>query len=124
MQHITTGKPYEAAKNYSPGIVAAGKFLFTSGLTGRGPDGRMVSPDLGEQTRQVVANLKDIFRAAGTDCTRIVKLNIYVLDIDSYLSMHHLIDELMVNNPASTLVQVPRLAQPDMQIEIETVVLL
>jgi enamine deaminase RidA (YjgF/YER057c/UK114 family) len=38
--------------------------------------------------------------------------------------MHHLIDDLMVNQPASTLVQVPRLAQPDMQIEIETVVLL
>lgn len=118
---IQTGKPYEKAFTHSAGIVALGPFLFTSGITARLPDGRIAGKDMRSQARQVVQNLQDVFSAAGTACGEIVKITIYVTDMSEYIEVQDACADLLSAAPTSTLVEVSRLALPEMKIEIEAV---
>lgn len=118
---IYTGKAYERTFAHAPGNVVEGRLLFTSGITARRSDGVLVSGGMRSQAEQVVANLKDIFEKAGTACDQIVKLTIYVTDIDEYMLIKDACAELLSNNPSSTLIQVPRLASTAMKVEIEAV---
>ncbi len=119
---VQTGKPYEKSFTHSAGVIALGPFLFTSGITGRLPDGRLAGEGMREQAQQVVENLKDVFAAAGTDCSQIVKITIFVTDIDEYVAVQDACADLLSAAPASTLVEVSRLALPAMKIEIEATV--
>ena len=122
-RQIHTGKPMEQRLRYAPGNVVSGPLLFTSGVTARDPDGKPVGVgDMRRQAEQVVANLMDIFAAAGTDASRIVKLLVCVTDMDAYMQVYDAVGPLYVNKPSSTLLAVPRLMDPVMLIEIECVV--
>ena len=122
-RQVQTGKPMEQRLRYAAGNVVSGALLFTSGITARDPDGKPVGVgDMRRQTEQVVANLMDIFAAAGTDAGRIIKLLVCVTDMDAYLEAYDACAPLYVNKPSSTLLAVPRLMDPVMLIEIECVV--
>ena len=122
-RQIATGKPMEQRLRYAAGNVVSGPLLFTSGVTARDPDGKPVGVgDMRRQAEQVVANLMDIFTAAGTEASRIVKILVCVTDMDAYLQAYDTCAPLYVNKPSSTLLAVPRLMDPVMLIEIECVV--
>jgi len=121
VKKISTGKAYEKTMSHSPGIVVDG-FLFTAGITGRLPSGELPSERMKEQAAQVVRNIKDIIREAGGTVEGIVKISIFVTDIEEYATISDECAELLVNNPASTLLEIARLALPEMKIEIEVIV--
>lgn len=122
---VSTGKPGDARNAHSPGIVVSGTFLFTSGLTPRDADGNIVGAgDMAAQIAQTFANVADVFTAAGTDFSRAVKFTIYVTDIDAYRAARADLSaeaDAMAAAPASTLIEVSRLAHPDIMVEIEAV---
>lgn len=122
---VSTGKPGEARNAHSAGVVVSGRFLFTSGLTPRDADGALVGRgDMAAQVVRTFANVADVLRAAGTGFEHVIKFTIYVTDIDAYRAARQdLPDEAaaMSAGPASTLVEVSRLADPDMLVEIEAI---
>ena len=122
---VSTGREYENKIAHSAGVVASGRFLFTSGLTARDDAGNIVGVgDIGAQTRQVFANVADVLRAAGADFSRVVKFTIYVTDIDGYRAALAGDRSFMEGSPASTLVEVSRLADPELLVEAEAIVAL
>ena len=127
-RNISTGKASEAKNAHSAGVVASGDFLFTSGITPRDDAGNLVGVgDMAAQIDRTLANLEDVLRAAGTGFADVVKLTVFVTNIDAYRDARTAsgacIDAAMSAAPASTLVEVSRLADPDMMVEIEAVAL-
>jgi enamine deaminase RidA (YjgF/YER057c/UK114 family) len=71
---------------YSHGFeVTRGRLVFLAGQVAKDADGRVVSAgDLVGQFRQVCDNLRTLVTAAGGELRHVVKLTIYVLDVDDY----------------------------------------
>jgi 2-iminobutanoate/2-iminopropanoate deaminase len=69
---------------YSPGI-RAGDFIFTSGQIGLDPEtGKLVSGGVKAETKQALENLKKILEAVGSSLDHVVKVTVYLKDIDDY----------------------------------------
>ncbi|MGB0630435.1 MAG: RidA family protein [Alphaproteobacteria bacterium] len=125
-RNITTGKNSEAANAHRAGVRAAGEFLFTSGITPRDDDGNLVGAgDMAQQIGQTLANLEDVLEAGGIGYERVVKFTVFVTDIEAFISARREhdtgLERAMVASPALTLVEVSRLAHPDMMVEIEAI---
>ena len=86
--HISAVQPRTLAKpqGFSYGYeVKRGRIVFIAGQVARDADNRVVGKgDLVAQFRQVCANIQAVVNAAGGDMGDIVKLTIYVLDVDAY----------------------------------------
>ena len=122
-QNINTGKKSEAANAHSAGVRASREFLFTSGITPRDEDGTLVGVgDMTVQIRQTLSNIRDVLTAAGADFDRVVKYTVFVTDIEAYMTARREndtgLDAAMTAAPALSLVEVSRLAHPDMMVEI------
>ena len=121
-EKIATGRPFEQRVLHGAGIIASGRFLFTSGVTARNPEGEVVAAgDMQGQVRQVFANLALVLAAAGADISRVVKYTIYVTDMQAYQAARAAWAPGMVDHPASTLVEVSKLVLPELRVEIEAV---
>jgi enamine deaminase RidA (YjgF/YER057c/UK114 family) len=121
-EKIATGRAYEGKVLHGAGVVVTGRTLYTSGLTSRDAEGNIVGKgDIAAQIRQAFTNLGDVLRAAGADYAKVVKYTIYVTDIDAYLREGRNARPFMVDKPGSTLVEVRRLADPDLLVEVEAV---
>ena len=111
-------------KGYSNGISANGRTIFTAGVIGWNEQEIIVSHRLDEQFGQALRNIVAILREGGATPQHIVRLTIYVTDIQEYISSR---DELapiwksvMGNHyPAVALVEVARLVERSAKIEIE-----
>lgn len=105
----------------------AGDLLFLSGQVSTDPDGNIVGVgDVEAQTRQVLANMKALIEAAGATLDDIVKLTVYVVDINDGAKVRAVRQEFFGGPefPASTLVGDIKLALPEFLVEIEAVVTL
>ena len=120
---VFTGKPWEQDVPHAPGNISTGKLLHISGITARLPDGSINDPaDMRKQAEQIVQNIKDVCDAAGASIGGIVRLTIYTTDLDAFQEARDAVQELYVSRPAATLVEISRLASPDMVLEIEPTV--
>jgi enamine deaminase RidA (YjgF/YER057c/UK114 family) len=108
-----------------PGVsVNPARVLFTAGLTGRGPDGKLVAGGMGPQTQRTFERLEAILGHAGARFDAVVKQLVYVTDIDAYNATGRAARAKFFGNarPASTGLVVRRLAEPDILVEVELVV--
>lgn len=122
---VNTGREFESKIAHGAGVVAEGRFLFTSGITSRDDAGDIVGAgDMAAQVGQVFANLEDVPRHAGTDFSRVVKFTIYVTDIEGYRDARAGAPPFMTGAPASTLIEVSRLASPELLVQVEAIVAL
>ena len=128
IERVTTGKALEKTMLHGPGVIASGRTLHTSGIVARDDDGNVVGiGDMAAQLEQIWRNLADILEAAGAtgaDFSRVVKFTIYVTDMDEYLRVRDISNPYYIDKPAATLVEVSRLASPEMMVEIEAIVAL
>ncbi len=106
--------------------VRAGDLLFVSGIVAVDADGNLVGgADVVAQARQVFHNIREVLAAAGCGFEDVVKVTIYLTDVDDRSSINPVRQEAFgETRPASTLVEVPRLAVPGAKIEVEVVALL
>jgi 2-iminobutanoate/2-iminopropanoate deaminase len=108
-------------------VVKAGDFLYLSGVTARGDDGKVVGiGDIKTQTRQIFANIKGVLALAGCELTDIIKLNTYLAtpasDLDAARQYFEVRLEVFgAHRPASTGVNVAGLMLPEMLVEVEAV---
>ena len=122
---VEVDKPWPKSIPFSLGVVAEGRLLFTAGITARDPQGEVVGAgDVRRQMEQCFANLGDVLKIAGADWGDVVKWTMYTTDIDAFSTHADVYRRHFVNRPASTLVEVSRLVDPQMLVEIEAVVCL
>jgi len=70
--------------------VRAGNLLFCSGQIPLRPDGLLVEGGIAAQTRQVMANLEAVIRAAGADFSQVVKTTIYLTDMAEFSQVNEI----------------------------------
>ena len=104
--------------------VRFGELLFISGIPPTDPDGNVVGgADVSAQTRQVFRNMKLVLDVAGASFADILKVTVYLLDVNDRASINPVRKEFFgAARPASTLIGVKELAIPGMKVEIEAVV--
>jgi 2-iminobutanoate/2-iminopropanoate deaminase len=102
--------------------VAAGDTLYLSGIVPVDAAGNVVGDDVVAQARQVFANMRRVLAAAGAEPGDVLKVTIYLLDVDDRPLINPVRQEFFgAARPASTLVEVSRLAVPGARLEIEAV---
>jgi len=103
--------------------VLRGRTVYIAGQVAFDRSGNVVGAgDFKAQTRQVLENLKAALAAAGATFDNVVKVNTYVTDMAQIQTLRELRAEYFgARPPASTLVQVVRLARPELMIEIEAI---
>ncbi len=105
--------------------VRAGDLLFVSGVVAVDGEGRLVGgDDVVEQARQVFRNIGDVLAAAGASFADVVKVTVFLTDVDDRPLVNPVRQEVFgETRPASTLVEISRLAIPGAKIEVEAVAL-
>ncbi len=107
-------------------IEARGKLVFISGMTARRSDGSIAGiGDIEAQTRQVCENLKAAAEAAGGSLDDVVRVDVYVRNIEHFPIIHKVRQEYFrPPAPASTMVEVSKMVSPDYLIEISAIAVL
>lgn len=103
--------------------VKAGHLLFIKGTTARDRNFNLVGKgDIKAQSRQIFENMKVILEEAGATFGNIVKLTTFVTDISKFKELQEVRAEYFKRDyPATTMVEVSRLASEDVLIEIEAI---
>lgn len=103
--------------------VRVGRLLFVSGCAPLDGDGRLVGgEDVLAQARQVLANMQQVLAAAGATFSDVAKVTVYLTDVGDRQTVDVARRDFFgPARPASTLVEVARLAVPGMKVEIECV---
>ena len=112
---------------YTQGILAEGKrLLFIAGQTGVDAGNNVVGKgDVAAQTEQVLQNMKAVLDEAGASFADIVKITTYITDPRFRDGLNPARLKYFGDNPpASTLVVVSGLADPDYLVEIEAIAVL
>jgi 2-iminobutanoate/2-iminopropanoate deaminase len=127
-QQITSDKIRQPSGHFSQAIVieARGKLVFISGMTARRADGSIAGVgDIEVQTRQVCENLKAAVEAAGGSMDDIVRVDVYVRNMEHFDAIHKVRRQYFkAPAPASTMVEICKMTSPDYLIEINAIAVL
>ena len=117
---IRTDKAPQAIGPYSQAVKSNG-LLFLSGQIPLTTSGEMCEGDFETRTRQVFSNIKGILQSADLTFKSIIKVNVYLIDINNFAVVNHVMEDLFnAPYPARALVQVSALPK-NSEIEIEAV---
>lgn len=103
--------------------VSYGDLVFVSGCTATNGDGELIgADDIEAETHQVLRNLESALIAAGSSLQHVLKVTLYLTDIRDRPRVNVVRQKLFGSvRPASTLVEVSKLAIEGARLEIEAV---
>ncbi len=118
-----------------PHVRIAGGFAFVSGTSSRRPDNTIAgaavdslgatTSDIREQTRAVIANIRDILGSIDAELSDVVQVTSYLVNMNDFVGYNEVYGEHFdENGPARTTVAVHQLPHPHLLIEIQAVALL
>ncbi len=124
MKTISTAKAPAAVGPYSQAI-ETGDFLFLSGQIPLVPEtGLLVSEKIGDQTEQVMKNMRAVCEAAGGSLSKIVKCTVFMTDLSQFQTMNEIYARHFGDHkPARSTVQVAALPRGS-AVEIEAIMYL
>ena len=122
--HTPVGLPPAAGYSHVAEIAPGARLILISGQLPLTADGRLVEGGWPEQATQVFANLGTALGASGASWTDVVRLGVFLLDLDGLAAFRTARDVALGGGPppASTLVRVAGLAVPGALLEIEATV--
>lgn len=124
-EHFHSGTPWEPKVGYSR-AVKVGKHIYVSGTTATDQKGNLVGEDNPyRQAVQAIKNIEAILVQAGADLSQVVRTRIFVTDITCWDEIGRAHSEFFGKTlPATSMVEVSRLIDPRMLVEIEAVAIL
>lgn len=119
-ERVTTDTPWEAIVGYSRAI-RVGPHVHVSGTTATDSEGEIVGKgDAHRQAVRAIGNIRAALEAIGSGLQDVVRTRMYVTDIGAWEEVGRAHGEAFgAVRPATTLVEVRRLIDPEMLIEIE-----
>lgn len=119
-QNISSGGPFEEIVGYSR-AVRVGDHVYVAGSTAIGDDGRLVGRgDAYAQTIQTLTTIEAALTRAGASLADVVRTRIFVTDISQWQAIGRAHGDFFREvRPVSTMVEVRRLIDPDLLVEIE-----
>ncbi|MCI0773770.1 MAG: RidA family protein [Chloroflexi bacterium] len=117
---ISSGSPYELSVGFSR-AVRVGSLISVSGTAPIGPDRKTVGPgNPSAQARRCFEIIRDALEEAGSSLSDVVRTRIFLTNIADWEKVAAVHGEFFGDiRPASTIVQVARLIEPDWLVEIE-----
>jgi enamine deaminase RidA (YjgF/YER057c/UK114 family) len=116
---ISGGTATEKTFGYSR-AVRVGDVVSVAGTTAMTPDGPVGGSDMAEQTRECMRRIEAALVQAGASLGDVTRTRIFVTNIDEWREVGRVHSELFAETlPASTIVEVSRLFDPRLLIEIE-----
>jgi enamine deaminase RidA (YjgF/YER057c/UK114 family) len=114
----SSGSKWEPKMGYSR-AVRSGNFIAVTGTVGVNADGKY-SPSLTAQTRRSLAIIKAAIESLGGKLEHVIRTRMYVTDVTQWEQVATAHGEMFAEiRPATTIVEVAKLIDPDAQIEIE-----
>jgi 2-iminobutanoate/2-iminopropanoate deaminase len=111
----------EPISHYADAVLA-GDTLYISGIVPVDEHGAVVGDDVAAQARQVFDLMGRVLAVAGATPGDVVKVTVYLLDIDDRPRINPVREAFFGDSrPASTLVEVSRLAVPGARLEVEAI---
>ncbi len=102
--------------------IRSGPFVFVSGQAGYDDDGQIVQGGFAAQGEQAFQNLNRALAAAGSSLEQVVKVTIFVTDMEQF---GHVVDlrrkYFSAPYPADSIVEIKALYTPEAMIEIEAI---
>ncbi|HLI30552.1 MAG TPA: RidA family protein [Terriglobia bacterium] len=115
-----SGTPWEPLVGYAR-AVQAGDVVYVSGTTGTDPSGKVLAPgDAYAQAVQAIRNIESALQRLGLGLEHVVQTRVYLTQIDRWKDVAKAHSELFGSvHPATSLVGVQGLVDPEMLVEIE-----
>jgi enamine deaminase RidA (YjgF/YER057c/UK114 family) len=117
---IFSGTPWEPIMGYARAVLV-GETIHVSGTTGTDPSGKVLAPgDAYAQTVQAIRNIENALKRLGLGLEHVVRTRVYVTQIDRWEEVAKAHCEFFGEiHPATSLIGVARLVDPEMLVEIE-----
>ncbi|MFC6954543.1 RidA family protein [Halorubellus litoreus] len=121
-ERVSTGTPWEDAVGYSR-AVRVGDRIEVSGTTATDEDGEVVGvEDPYAQTVQVLENVERALAELDASLADVVRTRLFVTDVDDWEAIGRAHSEAFDDvRPATTMVEVSGLVDPDMCVEMEAI---
>lgn len=113
----------KAPKPIGPYSQAVGfeNFIYTCGQVALDKEGKFVSDDVKEQTKQVLENLKNILEDNNSSLDNVIKVMVFLKDMKDFTQMNEVYGEYFTSSfPARSTVAVSALPL-DAKVEIEVI---
>ena len=117
---VRSGARWEPLVGYSR-AVRSGDFIAVSGSASVGPDGELVGEgDAYRQAQRCIEVIRDALEGAGAGLEHVVRTRMFVTDIEQWADIARAHQEAFGEvMPATSMVEVTRLIDPRMLVEIE-----